>query len=131
MRAIFLMFDSPDLKALESYGGTAHLISDHYFEDAGWTYHPRYSSFDFIRGQEADKWQAMVRPTLERLRERYHPLQIDEDRKGLRLQNLLNREAVRDENDFPAVRRFEQATAFFDENRANDDSFLQIETLPG
>jgi arylsulfatase A-like enzyme len=116
---------------LQQQGVYSHLISDHYhyFEDGGWTYHQRYSSFEFIRGQEADKWKAMVQPPLERLRERYHPIQIDETRQGFRLQNLLNREAIREEHEFPAVRCFEQAIAFLDENRDHDDWFLQIETF--
>ncbi|MEO1016967.1 MAG: sulfatase [Pseudomonadota bacterium] len=197
MRVIFLMFDSLNLRALESYGGTtvktpnftrlaeravsfdrhyvgsmpcmparrdlhtgrlnflhrswgplepfdnsfpvllqekdvySHLISDHYhyFEDGGWTYHQRYSTFEFIRGQEADKWKAMVQPPLERLREHYHPNQVEEDRQGYRLQNLLNRENIRHEENFPAVRCFERAFAFLDENRGSDDWFLQIETF--
>ena len=33
-----------------------HLASDHYhyFEDGGWSYHTRYSTWDFVRGQESD-----------------------------------------------------------------------------
>ncbi len=197
MKCIFLMFDSLNLRALESYGGStvktpnftrlaercvsfdrhyvgsmpcmpalrdlhtgrlnflhrswgplepfdnsfpvllsqkgiySHLISDHYhyFEDGGWTYHQRYTSFDFIRGQEADKWKAMVQPPLERLRERYHAIQMEEDRKGFRLQNLLNRDNIVAEEDFPAVKCFEQAFAFLDDNRHADDWLLQIETF--
>jgi arylsulfatase A-like enzyme len=71
----------------------------------------------------------MVRPPLERLRERYHALQLEGDRKGYRLQNLLNREAIKDEQDYPAVRCFEQGMAFLDANRDADDWFLQIETF--
>ena len=50
-----------------------HLITDHfhYFEDGGATYHNRFTSYDFIRGQEYDPWKAMVEPPLERFREIY------------------------------------------------------------
>ncbi len=124
-------FDNSFPELLQAAGVYSHLVSDHYhyFEDGGWTYHQRYSSFEFIRGQEADKWQAMVRPPLERLRERYHALQMEDDRKGYRLQNLLNREAIKDEQDYPAVRCFEQGLAFLDANRDADDWLLQIETF--
>ena len=39
-----------------------HLVSDHYhyWEDGGATYHPRYSSWEFFRGQEGDPWKGQV-----------------------------------------------------------------------
>ena len=51
-----------------------HLVTDHnhYFEDGGATYHNRYNSFDFIRGQERDPWKAMVDPPIERFKKMYH-----------------------------------------------------------
>src|ERR687890_814436 len=50
-----------------------HLVSDHlhYFEDGGATYHNRFRTWDFIRGQEYDAWKAMVQPPVERLRAKY------------------------------------------------------------
>jgi hypothetical protein len=35
-----------------------HLCTDHshYWEDGGATYHQRFSTFEFVRGQEGDKW---------------------------------------------------------------------------
>ena len=47
-------FDNSFPELLKSSGSYSHLISDHYhyFEDGGATYHTRYNSFDFIRGQE-------------------------------------------------------------------------------
>jgi hypothetical protein len=32
----------------------------HYFEDGGSTYHGRFRTWDFIRGQEYDRWKPMV-----------------------------------------------------------------------
>ena len=50
-----------------------HLITDHYhyFEDGGATYHNRFNSWDFIRGQESDPWKAMVQPPLEKFKEKF------------------------------------------------------------
>ena len=197
MRAIFLMFDSLNRHALESYGGTgiktpnfnrlakrcvsfdshyvgsmpciparrdlqtgrlnflhrswgplepfdnsfpdllseagvySHLITDHYhyFEDGGATYHQRFSSFDYIRGQEADKWQARVNPDLKGIKDAYHGLQFDGDRSGYRLQNVLNREAFDKDSDYPSTRCFDEALNFLDCNRSENNWFLQIETF--
>ena len=124
-------FDNSFPVLLRESGIYSHLISDHYhyFEDGGWSYHQRYSSYDFIRGQESDKWKAMVQPPLERLRETYHPIQIETDRDGLRYNNLINREFIREEEEFPAVQCFERAFEFFDINRGANDWMLQIETF--
>lgn len=45
-------------------GVYSHLVTDHYhyFEDGGSSYHTRYDSYEFIRGQENDAWKAMVQP---------------------------------------------------------------------
>jgi arylsulfatase A-like enzyme len=45
-------------------GVDSHLVTDHYhyFEDGGSSYHTRYDSYEFIRGQENDAWKAMVQP---------------------------------------------------------------------
>ena len=61
-------FDDSFAAQLKSSGTYCHLVSDHYhyFEDGGATYHTRYSSWDFIRGQESDPWAAMVQPPIER-----------------------------------------------------------------
>src|SRR5215210_7056733 len=50
------------------------------FEDGGATYHTKYDSFEFVRGQEGDPWKAMVQPQWERLREKYHERQFTTER---------------------------------------------------
>ena len=72
----------PDL--LHQAGIYSHLITDHfhYFEDGGATYHTRYDSYEFVRGQEGDRWKAMVQPHWERLREMYHKNQFSEQRRA-------------------------------------------------
>ena len=124
-------FDNSFPVLLRQQGVHSHLISDHYhyFEDGGWSYHTRYSTWDFVRGQEADPWVAMVKPPLERLKATYHPLQFETDPHGFRYQNLVNREVIREEKDYPAVQCFERALAFLDRNADADNWFLQVETF--
>jgi hypothetical protein len=82
-----------------------------------------------VRGQEADKWKAMVQPPLERFAEIYHPTQYETDPDGLRFQHMVNRESIRDERDFPAVQCFERTFAFFDDHRDADNWMVQLETF--
>ena len=70
-------FDNSFSEILQTNNIYTHLVSDHYhyWEDGGSTYHNRYNTWEFIRGQEWDKWQAMVVPPLERFKKKYHELQ--------------------------------------------------------
>ena len=47
-------FDNTSPELMHQHGIYSHLISDHYhyWEDGGATYHNRYDTFEFIRGQE-------------------------------------------------------------------------------
>ena len=60
-------FDNAFPELLQDAGAHSHLITDHYhyWEDGGATYHTRYNSFDFVRGQEADPWKALVDAPME------------------------------------------------------------------
>ena len=51
-------FDNAFPEILHREAGTySHLVTDHfhYFEDGGATYHNRYDSYEFVRGQEGDR----------------------------------------------------------------------------
>lgn len=124
-------FDDSFPATLKQAGIYSHLISDHYhyFEDGGSTYHGRYTTWEHIRGQESDPWVAMVKPPMERFREQYHEGQIEEDRKGHRLQGMLNRQRIVEEGDFPSVQCFDQALQFLDINGEENDWLLQLETF--
>ena len=124
-------FDDSFAASMKAAGVYSHLVSDHYhyFEDGGATYHTRYSSWDFIRGQESDPHIAMVEPPLERFRNAYHPLQFEDHRDGHRLQGMVNREAVKQDADYPVVRCIDAALAFLAENHAAKKWFLQMETF--
>jgi arylsulfatase A-like enzyme len=124
-------FDDSFPVILRKAGIYTHLVSDHYhyFEDGGATYHSRYTTWDYIRGQEADQWVAMVKPPLERFREQYHPSQFEDHRNGYRLQGMLNRQRIVEEADFPSVQCFDSTLAFLADNGAEDGWLAQLETF--
>jgi len=124
-------FDNWFPELLYDNGVYSHLITDHlhYFEDGGATYHTRYDSFDFIRGQEGDAWKAMVQPHWERLREKYHERQFSQAQRTYYRNNMANREFIKDEKDFPSVKCFASAFEFLDLNRDADNWLLHLETF--
>jgi arylsulfatase A-like enzyme len=122
-------FDRSFPELLRAAGVYTHLVSDHYhyWEDGGATYHNRYSSWEFIRGQEWDRWKAMVQPPLERFREMYHPVQQPASPNDGRLQAMVNREFMRAEQDYCCPRTFAAGFEFLDVNRRSDGWLLQLE----
>lgn len=124
-------FDDAFPELLHAAGSYSHLVTDHfhYWEDGGATYHNRYDSYEFVRGQEGDPWKAMVQPHWERLREKYHPRQFTTERREYFSQNIINREFIRDEADFPSVQCFDHGLDFLARNGDADGWFLQIETF--
>ena len=109
----------------------SHLVTDHYhyFSAGGATYHTAFTTWAFIRGQEADPWATVVNPPMERYQREYHAEQIETDRGGFRYQGLLNRDRIRNTPDFPCVKTFDAGLAFLEENRQADNWFLQVETF--
>lgn len=107
----------------------SHLISDHlhYFEDGGHGFHTRFSSFDFIRGQEYDPWIAMVERPLERIRAAFDERHYDTSTRNKRIQHVINRSTMTEEKDFPGPRCFASAFDFLDRNHAASDWFLMLE----
>jgi arylsulfatase A-like enzyme len=110
------------LPALLSQGGvSSHLITDHYhyFEDGGATYHPRYDSWQFFRGQEGDPWIGQVADPL-----------VPPNRNVIsRRQDWVNRQFLRTEADWPQVQTVNAGLDFIERNRDSDSWFLQIETF--
>jgi arylsulfatase A-like enzyme len=124
-------FDNAAPQLLHGGGVYSHLITDHfhYWEDGGATYHNRYDSYEFVRGQEGDPWKAMVQPHWERLRELYHARQFTTERRKYFSQNIINREFIKEEKDFPSVQCFAHGFDFLDRNQGADNWMLQIETF--
>lgn len=124
-------FDNSYPELLAKCGTYSHLVTDHfhYFEDGGATYHTRYDSYEFIRGQEGDAWKAMVQPHWERLREKYHANQFSSERRNYKAQHMINREFIREEDEFPSVQVFASGLDFIERNKAADNWLVQIETF--
>jgi arylsulfatase A-like enzyme len=130
-------FDNSFPEMMRERGIHTHLVTDHlhYFEDGGSTYHTRFRTWEFIRGQEYDPWKAMVQPPVERLREIYSAKHYDFDRlhelnefnAWKRPQSAVNRLFVQSEEDFPGPQCFKSAFEFLDLNRTADDWFLMVE----
>ena len=55
-------FDDSMPQILGDAGIHTHLASDHphYWEDGGATYHTRFTTWEFFRGQEGDPWKGVV-----------------------------------------------------------------------
>lgn len=124
-------YDNSFCTQLRKQGTYSHLITDHYhyFEDGGATYHTRYNSFDYIRGQELDPWKVDLLTPFDEIRAKYHPMQADMQAKQPPYHYMINREFIRQETDFPAVQCFDRGLEFLSANGVADDWFLQIETF--
>lgn len=125
-------FDNAFPELLKGAGVHTHMITDHYhyWEDGGATYHNRYSSYELVRGQESDPWKAMVQPPWEDLRRKYHERQTGADDPISKYgTHIINREFIRNEEDFPSVQCFRHALDFLKLNRDKDDWFLHLETF--
>lgn len=124
-------FDNSFAEILHKKGVYSHLVSDHYhyWEDGGATYHNRYDTFEFVRGQERDPWKAMVEPPWKRFKEQYHNVQFSDQRRHKFAQYMINREFIRDYADFPSVKCFDGGFEFLDRNRDAQDWLLHVETF--
>jgi hypothetical protein len=85
---------------LKKAGIYTHLVTDHlhYFEDGGATYHNRFSTWEYFRGQEGDPWaDQVIKPVIPpQVSHRVH--------KGYFEQNHANRARMMYEADFRSTR---------------------------
>ncbi len=114
-------FDDSMPAMLKKAGVLTHLVTDHYhyFEDGGSTYHSRYSSWDLVRGQEADPWIGQVRDPV---------IPANINGKGSR-DNWVRREFIKETKDYPQVRTFDAGLDFIKRNHSEDQWMLHIETF--
>jgi arylsulfatase A-like enzyme len=119
-------FDDSMPSMLKQSGVYSHLITDHYhyFEDGGGTYHPRYTTWEFFRGQEGDPWFGQVKdPTIP-------PCVAPRPKHNtLWRQDWINRSQMPREEDMPQSKCFRAGVEFMERNREMDRWFLQIETF--
>ncbi len=119
-------FDDSVPQMLKENGIYTHLATDHYhyLEDGGATYHGRYNSWEFFRGQEADAWKGQVaQPPVAPC------VGSTGDIQGPRRHHWVNRQFMRRERDQPQTRTFEAGLEFIQRNHDQDNWFLQIETF--
>jgi arylsulfatase A-like enzyme len=117
-------FDESLPEILKDHGVYAHLVSDHqhYWEDGGATYHTRYSSWEFSRGQEGDLWKGHVAdPEI--------PESPKKQRGEMWRQDWINRGYMKREEDQPQAVTFANGLHFMRTNHNQDNWFLQIETF--
>ena len=121
-------FDNSMPKILRENGVFTRLVSDHYhyWEDGGCTYHTMYSTYENIRGQEADQWTKDSAPTpvpdhLPTMREYTHPRWWNN--------SWANKHIIREQNNWPQTACFDNGLEFLELNRNKDNWFLQIETF--
>ena len=69
----------------------------------------------------------MVKPPLERFRELYSDKHYNVPSEAKRRQHQINREFIRDEEDFPGPQCFARAFEFLDQNRGADNWMLHLE----
>ena len=126
-------FDLSVFEVLQKHGVYSHLVTDHqhYWEDGGATYHYRYNSFDFIRGQEGDPWIARVGDALSLMPDSAIS-RNDWVRRNERYasQDLKNRQAWKDDDSRrPMTRTFDGGIDFIRQNHHADNWVLQLETF--
>lgn len=115
-------FDDSVPAMLGAAGVYTHLVTDHkhYWGDGGATYHGRFSSFEFFRGQEGDTWKGIVRD----------PDPVDGSRGGtLWRHDQINRRYTSREDRHPQTLTVDAGLEFIAANRDDDRWFLQLEAF--
>lgn len=121
-------YDDSMPQILKQHGVYTHLVTDHqhYWEDGGATYHQRYNSFEFVRGQEGDPWKGWVDadapPDVVGKREK-------NQLGNMWVQDWVNRQHMKREEDQPQAQTFALGLEFMRTNASADNWFLQIETF--
>ncbi|GHJ39306.1 sulfatase [Streptomyces sp. TS71-3] len=115
-------FDDSVPEILSRAGVHTHLATDHqhYWEDGGATYHNRYDTYEFFRGQEGDKWKGHVADP-------EFPPSLSWRSDAARRQDLVNRQYMATEDRHSQTRTFDAGLEFIATNAAADRWFLQIE----
>ncbi|MBV2355407.1 sulfatase [Streptomyces sp. J2-1] len=115
-------FDHSVPELLSRAGVHTHLVTDHqhYWEDGGATYHNRYDTYEFFRGQEGDKWKGQVADPVM-------PPVIGRRPDRMRRQDWVNRQHMATEDQHPQTRTVDAGLEFVATNAGADAWFLQIE----
>ncbi|MDQ3458710.1 MAG: sulfatase [Deinococcota bacterium] len=120
-------FDDSMPEILQKHGVYTHLVTDHqhYFEDGGGTYHNRYSSWEFVRGQEGDFWKGRVEPPETPAQSSFN----EDHNPRMWVQDWINRSYMPQPEDQPQHQVFTLGLDFIRTNATANRWFLQIETF--
>ncbi len=116
-------FDISCFELMKKNGIYTHLVTDHshYWEDGGATYHSRYNTFEFFRGQEGDRWTPQGLANYS-----FNTCSLNKTNESA-IQHLANRTHILEEDDFPSVQTVNAGIDFIDHYHDKDQWFLQIE----
>ncbi|MEM7539539.1 MAG: sulfatase-like hydrolase/transferase, partial [Chloroflexota bacterium] len=126
-------FDDSMPEILKNHDIYTHFITDHqhYWEDGGCTYHNRYNSYEFVRGQEGDLWKGHVEPPIE-----IPPFErgSGSDPSGKMSERMwhhdwINRTYMTTPEEQPQPQTFQLGVDFMRANHQADNWYLQIETF--
>ncbi|WP_409347147.1 sulfatase [Paenibacillus sp. MBLB4367] len=118
-------YDVSAIELLKKNKVYTHLTTDHnhYFEEGGATYHTKYNSWEFARGQEGDPWKGQVEePPIPETLSNPKP-------GGLWRQDWVNRQFLKEEADMPLAVTVARGIEFIERNCKQDRWFLQIEAF--
>jgi arylsulfatase A-like enzyme len=113
-------FDDSMPQILGEAGIHTHLASDHphYWEDGGATYHTRFTTWEFFRGQEGDPWKGVVDAGV---------LADGGFKTRLHRQDLVNRGYMRTEAEHSQTRTVDAGIHFLETNTRANRWLLQLE----
>lgn len=119
----FEPFDVSMIEKLKQNGVYTHLVTDHshYWEDGGATYHSRYNTYEFFRGQEGDRWTPQWAADY-----RLNQCPLNKTNESA-IQHLANRTRMVEETDMPSVRTVSAGVDFIEKFHDRDRWFVQIE----
>ncbi|MGQ3663785.1 sulfatase [Citrobacter braakii] len=122
-------FDDSIFEIMKKNGIYSHLITDHqhYWEDGGSTYHNRYSSYEFVRGQEGDLWKAKIGFSGTEQLDSWR--KAEPIRRNMIEHDQVNRSYMQKEQDYPQARCYKLGLEFLAENYQQDNWLLQIESF--
>ena len=128
-------FDDSMPEILKNNGIYTRIVTDHnhYIEDGGASYVQRYNTWECNRGQEGDPWQGYAGEVADNPHQ--HPMNpnLPEGMKTFlkrwRDNDMLNREKMQKEEDYPQAKTFAQGVEFLERNHDVDNWYLQIETF--
>lgn len=122
-------FDDSMPELLKNNGVISHLVSDHthYWEDGGSTYHARYSSWEYFRGQEGDPWKVLPELFTGNGKVQNKDAEYFQVTGKMHRQDAVNRQFCNTEETMPLAKTFCAGLDFIDSNHAQDNWFLQLE----